>query len=346
MRINFDVEKHTFASRLSQEVATGGLTVIDAIERLLGEWLEGPITRSLGNRLIKAPRAVVHPHYCVDRFQNLSNLSREGYLIWYPEVRFSTPISDAVAINQVEMTGFELGGIQYGFGIERQYTYKRNELKTQVNHTLRLNKVTIPADVFQQTLSGLKQIDEISQPYIANLTVGCERFVDERIEGFRTVAFDHVMTGERRFCSYHAHAHAAMLTEARALAPRYVEDSWPQRVVRLLENVIYSDGICHFCVAEQHGPDTPMEWYGGQIRELCCFRLVTIWVTSLGLAGEAGIFASLPFYPMFSGVPNGPLRLSPPQVHAAVHNSGRKALDRWPIGKGQNSTKLRTLAEE
>ena len=47
-----------------------------------------------------------------------------------------------------------------------------------------------------------------------------------------------------------------------------------------------------------------------------------MWVTSLGLAGEAGIFASLPFYPMFSGAPNGPLRLSPPQVHAAVHNSG------------------------
>ena len=33
---------------------------------------------------------------------------------------------------------------------------------------------------------------------------------------------------------------------------------------------------------------------------------------------------------MFSGVPNGPLRLSPPQVHAAVHNSGgnlRKKVD-------------------
>ena len=54
------------------------------------------------------------------------------------------------------------------------------------------------------------------------------------------------------------------------------------------------------------------------------FSSVTMWVTSLGLAGEAGIFASLPFYPMFSGVPNGPLRLSPPQVHAAVHNSGNK----------------------
>ena len=29
---------------------------------------------------------------------------------------------------------------------------------------------------------------------------------------------------------------------------------------------------------------------------------------------------------MFSGVPNGPLRLSPPQVHAAVHNSGLQLL--------------------
>ena len=47
-----------------------------------------------------------------------------------------------------------------------------------------------------------------------------------------------------------------------------------------------------------------------------------MWVTSLGLAGEAGIFTSLPFYPHVSGVPNGLLRLSPPQVHAAVHNSG------------------------
>ena len=31
---------------------------------------------------------------------------------------------------------------------------------------------------------------------------------------------------------------------------------------------------------------------------------------------------------MFSGVPNGPLRLSPPQVHAAVHNSGTTVYDR------------------
>ena len=45
--------------------------------------------------------------------------------------------------------------------------------------------------------------------------------------------------------------------------------------------------------------------------ELCCFRLVTIWVTSFRLAGEAGIFASLPFYPMFSGVPQWSLAAQP-----------------------------------
>ena len=38
-------------------------------------------------------------------------------------------------------------------------------------------------------------------------------------------------------------------------------------------------------------------------------------MTSLGLSGEAGIFASLPFYPCFRGSPNGPWRLSPPQLH-------------------------------
>ena len=36
---------------------------------------------------------------------------------------------------------------------------------------------------------------------------------------------------------------------------------------------------------------------------------------------------------MFSGVPNGPLRLSPPQVHAAVHNSGVTILTRDSEGR-------------
>ncbi len=45
---------------------------------------------------------------------------------------------------------------------------------------------------------------------------------------------------------------------------------------------------------------------------LSCFLSVTIWVTSLGPVREAEFFAVLLFYPMFSGSPNGSLRLRPP----------------------------------
>jgi hypothetical protein len=45
---------------------------------------------------------------------------------------------------------------------------------------------------------------------------------------------------------------------------------------------------------------------------------VTIWVTSLGSACEAAIFAELLFYPMFTGSPNGSLRFRP---QAQLHRS-------------------------
>ena len=34
------------------------------------------------------------------------------------------------------------------------------------------------------------------------------------------------------------------------------------------------------------------------------------------------------------------------QVNNRTNESRKKALDRWPIDRGQNSKKLRTLAEE
>ena len=55
---------------------------------------------------------------------------------------------------------------------------------------------------------------------------------------------------------------------ARAkLAPSFAPDSWPHRVIALLEHVIYSDGLCHFCVAEKYGASVLSYWYGDQIRK-------------------------------------------------------------------------------
>ena len=267
MRLNLVVETNIFADQLSQEIVTGGLTVVDAIEKLLCEYLEDSVLRLLGDRIIKAPQSVVHPGYYVNRFENLASLSELGYFTWYPEVRFATPKSDTLEITEVESAGFDLGYIEYGGGIKQQFTYRRKELKSQVNHTVRLNKLTIPSVVFAQTIHAVTQFDPIKQPYIANLTVGCDNFVDDRIEGFRTVAFDHVITGERRFCRCHFKAHAAMVSDAKERISSYVPDSSPHRVIDLLKHATYADGLCHFCVSERHGEDAIFEWYGSQIQK-------------------------------------------------------------------------------
>ena len=266
MRLNLTFEPNRFAAQLAHEVTAGGLTVVDAIERILSECLEDSITQCLRGRIVKAPRSVVHPMYYVNRFQNLAALSRGGYATWYPEVRFSTGKDDVVDITHVHPSGFQIGSISYGGGVERQYTHKVKELKTQVNHSLRLNEVEISRDVFVQTIHAVEEHDELSQPYIANLTVGIEHFVDDRVAGFRTVSFDHVVTGDRKFCACHYDAHTAMLLDARERLPNFVSGSWPHRIVALLEGASYVDGICHFCVAALYGKDSHSEWYGSQVR--------------------------------------------------------------------------------
>ena len=267
MVLDLTIEQDALVDQLSREIGTGGLTVVDAIERLLGEHVEDSIQRSLAGRLIKAPRATVYPLYYVNRFENLATLAREGYSTWHPEVRFTTCEGDTLEISDVHASGFELGHVVYGGGVERRYMHKQKTLKTQINHVVRLNRVSIPRDLFKQVIRSVKQIGTIAQPYIANLTVGCRRFIDDRIEGFRTVAFDDVVTGERTFCGCHSNAHAAMVTDAKSKLPSFVEDSWPHHVLNLLEYAVYNEGRCHFCVSEQHGEDAHLEWYGGQIRE-------------------------------------------------------------------------------
>lgn len=265
--LDLTIEPDVFVEQLSQETATGGLTVVDAIERFLGEHIETSIRQSLGLHLVEAPRSIVHPRYYLNRFENLTTLARDGYSTWYPEVRFATRKGDGLEVTEVTTGGFDLADITYGGGVKRQYVYTRKTLKTQVNHLVRLNRVWISPRLFKQVIRNVNRIGVSAQPYIANLTVGCRRFVDDRMEGFRAVAFDHVVTGEREFCLCHADAHAGMVSNAMAKAPSFVADSWPHQVISLLENAVYRKGLCHFCVSEQHGGDAHLEWYGSQIRK-------------------------------------------------------------------------------
>ena len=89
-RLDLVMDKTSFAENLCREITAGGLTVVDAIEKRLAEWLEDSVLRSLGASVVKAPRAQVHSTYYINRFQNLAHLSRHGYSTWDPEVRFAT----------------------------------------------------------------------------------------------------------------------------------------------------------------------------------------------------------------------------------------------------------------
>lgn len=267
MVVNLTIELDAFVNQLSQETVKGGLTVVDAVEKLFGEQMEVSIQQSLGNRIVTAPRAVVYPNYYFDRFANLTILAQEGYSTWYPEVRFATRKSDQFKITNIETRGFDVSHIEYGGGVRRRYVYNQKTLKTQLNHVIRLNRVCIPPHVFRQVIRSVNRLGVIDQPYIANLTVGCRRFVDDRIEGFRAVAFDHIVTGQRKFCLCHARAHAGMVSDASSTMPSFGADSWPHHVIGLLEHAVYAEGLCHFCVSEQHGGDAHLEWYGSQIRE-------------------------------------------------------------------------------
>ena len=208
----------------------------------------------------------MHTHYFKDRFENLSGLAGHGYSTWYPELKFASAKSDSFDIEEVDAEGFNLEAISYGGGIKLAHRHTVKELKTQTNHTIRLNRLSIPAGTFADAIS-LLQHAEIEQPHIANLAVGFLDFVDDRIAGFRAVSFDHVISGDRMFCECHRDAHEAMLAAVTAEAPSFVADSWPHRVLTLLQNADYADSLCHFCVGQQHGEDAIGDWYGPQITQ-------------------------------------------------------------------------------
>jgi len=249
--------------QLAQEVVTGGVTVVDAIERLFAEHLEESIATARGIQLTTVPRAAVHPVYYIDRFANLSHLQQSGYTSWYPEVRFATPKCGPF-VDEFATSGFVHGYKKHGGGVEATIRHHRRELKTQINYTVRLTRIAIPGSVFRDTITLLR-LTEIKQPLIANLTLGCERFIDDRIEGFRVVSFDHIVTGERRFCSCHAGVHTAMTLDAKRRAPSYTSTAWPHRVIELLKHSIYVEDLCHFCINTKQGEAAATDRYGTQI---------------------------------------------------------------------------------
>lgn len=241
------------------DLCVAGGSPTGAIARALHAHLFERVSAELGDRLIKPPVIRPDPGSAAGNPTALPALARTGYELWYAEVRFSTlPDAAVQAIDVRSDPLLEVLPIHYGQGVMRESQFKVSQLKRQTNHVLTLNHLRVPGALFQRVLDGIDR-DAIQQPLLANFCPGPD------IEGFRAVSFDHVLTGERTFCSCAKAAHLRMLADARGRAGGYVPGSWPHRHIAMLKQAQYREGICHLCVARQQSAEEAARRYGASI---------------------------------------------------------------------------------
>jgi len=266
--LKIGLDEDSFARDLAREIATPGVRPVDATERLLSLHLSRSLTAALGTRLIKEPVARIFAGYSKNQWATLFELATVGYETWYPEIRFSTKPSDVVEKIEIEPAGFILEPIDYGFGVQRTYNFKINSLKTQTNHTLRLNHLKIGKRAFARTLTLTETEYPLEQPYLANPNPQLKEYGREVVIARKEfVSFDHILNGQRVFCDCARTAHDKIRSSAVEVADQYVPDSWPHQVIRFLSNPTYAVSICHLCFARAGGSEDAAYRYGDSMQE-------------------------------------------------------------------------------
>ncbi|TAY14014.1 hypothetical protein [Rhizobium leguminosarum] len=269
-----------FPETLALKISTAGVRPVDAVEELLIEILGRSLASSPTLSLLKTPAVKIHSMYYKDRCATLAQLAREGYATWYVELAFSTALENAMERLDVDATGLELRPISYWV---ESYAYRLStkKLKRQANHTLRLNHVIVPPNIFADTLRALEEMPALEQPYVANFRPGPRsQGFEHGIEGFGFVSFDHVITGERLFCSCARVANEKMRATASGIVRNYAAGSWPHQVTELISDVPYKDEVCHLCVARRSGSESAGLLYGDAVQDF-----VPSYIDQLMLAG-------------------------------------------------------------
>lgn len=243
-----------------KDLTAPGATPVIAVESALEALLFERTRATLQGALCKPPNIIVHPGYFKDRYASLHALCKSGYMTWYPEVHFATAPGDGVAELPLEPVGIEFLPIDYGFGVKRTAILKQKSLKTQINHQLRINHVRLPGSFFEQVSKLLKAKGELEQPLIANFFAGV-RFGGVDFEGLRAVAFDHMLTGARVFCSCARGYHAKLWAEQKAMPQDNLGSVWSEFLVKF-KAAVYADGICHLCISRASTREEAARRYG------------------------------------------------------------------------------------
>lgn len=239
-----------------QDLCAAGGSPTGAVVRALQAQVFERLRVLLGDRLLKPPQIQPDVGSGDGGPATLPELAKTGYEVYYTELRFSTKSGDPIEDMKVSGDGIDIIPFHYGGGVYRASQFKSKTLKQQINHELRINHLRVPGRAFQAVLKDLMKSDTVQQPWLPNFQPGPD------IQGFRTVSFDHMLSGQRVFCGCAKTMHQHLLAEARALAPQYVTGSWPQQYVAIVERAKYVDANCHLCIAQNHSPEEAARLYG------------------------------------------------------------------------------------
>jgi len=244
---------------LVHDLCTAGSSPIKAVARALQSHIQDAFVVALDDRLLKSP--MINPSGTgYGEPTTLHALARCGYDPYYLEVKFATRPGDVVEHLDFHCDGIELVPIDYGFGVQRAFQIKHKPLKTQVNHVVCLNHIRIAGSFFDKVLDAVRGIGKIEQPLLANFQL--DRVILHR----NLVSYDHMITGDRFFCSCAKSFHQDMLRSAKGCVHKFAPGSWPQKVIFLLESAKYLECLCHLCIAREHSNEEAVRRYGSDIR--------------------------------------------------------------------------------
>ena len=205
-QLKLTFRENAFVDSLCEELMIAGVRPIDAIEKLISEHLILS-AENVPPVILLSMSVHVFATYNPNRCPTLPQLVDHGYKTWYSEIRFVTHPSILLGDITYDMLGIVLDEIDFGSGIRRAYQLKSKKLKTLTNHTLRLNTLRIENRVFKRVLSKLGDAI-VEQPLIPNPTSWIRDYGRNlRPLVFNLVSFNHIVTGDRLYCSCAMAAH-------------------------------------------------------------------------------------------------------------------------------------------
>jgi hypothetical protein len=246
----------SLVSGMVHDLRIAGNTPVAAIERALEAQFIECFGDAMRSRLFKKPVIRLHSRYFKEPFATLPSLISSPYETWYPEIHFATRIGDEVLDLTIGTDSIELVPLLFGGGVTRVSELKHRRLKRQTNHQFRINQLRVKAFVFENVLSTLSRQGGVQQPWIANF------LPTTKIIGFRTVTFDHMLTGERVFCRCSQSYHTIILNLAKQEASSFTSTGWPHSIIGMLSNAEYKDQQCHLCLARNVSTEEAIRYYG------------------------------------------------------------------------------------